>query len=198
MRLMCAPLDLSALKMTPPDEDHVAVASAAVVERPPLRTGPTLIAYDGTPAANWAIFEAAALLKGHKTLVVTVWKPGLAFELMELPTATIGLPPAPIDIRTAMEIDEQLYEAARRMADQGAQIAREAGLEVEGLAVAEEVEVTIAETINSVALERDAEAIVMGLQERGRLSEVILGSTTREVIRHARCPVLVARRPKRT
>jgi nucleotide-binding universal stress UspA family protein len=184
--------------MTLPDEENVAVASAEVLERPPLRTGPTVIAYDGTAAANYGIFEAGALLAGHRALVVTVWKPGLAFELMELPTATIGLPPAPIDIRTAIEVDEQLYEAARRMADQGAQIAREAHLEAEGLAVAEETEITVAATINSVALERDAEVIVMGTQERGRLEEVILGSTTREVIRHARCPVLVARRPKRT
>jgi hypothetical protein len=94
-----------------------ATATAESVERPPVRTGPLLIAYDGTPASNYALWEAAALLRGQKALVVTVWKPGLAFELMELPTATIGLPPAPLDTRTALEVDRALYERAQRMAE---------------------------------------------------------------------------------
>ena len=114
---------------------------------------------------------------------------------MELPTATLGLPPAQLDIRTALEIDRQGHEAARRVAERGAALAREAGFEVEGLAVAEDVEVTIAETILRVAIERDSEAIVVGIEGRGRLGEVILGSTSRDVIRHAPCPVVVARMP---
>ena len=55
----------------------------------------------------------------------------------------------------------------------------------EGLAVAEDVEVTIAETVLRVATERDAEVIVVGIEGRGRLGEVILGSTSRDIIRHA-------------
>ena len=174
-----------------------ATATAASAERPPVRNGPLLIAYDGTPASNWALWEAAALLRGHKALVVTVYKPGLAFELMELPTATVGLPPAPLDVRTALEVDRQLCEDARRMAEQGARLAKEAGLDVEGLAVAEEVEVTIAETIVDVARERDSGAIAVGAHGHGRLGEVILGSTSRDVIRHAPCPVVVVRHPGR-
>jgi nucleotide-binding universal stress UspA family protein len=174
--------------------DRAAVSVESVV-RPPLRTGPILIAYDGTPASQYALWEAGALLAGHKALVVTVWKPGLAFELMELPTATLGLPPAQLDIRTALEIDRQLYESAQRMAEQGAALAREAGFEVDGLVVAEEVEITIAETIIRVALENDSQAIVVGIEGHGRLGDVILGSTSREVIRRAPCPVVVARMP---
>jgi nucleotide-binding universal stress UspA family protein len=175
---------------------HGANATAAeTVKRPPVRHGPLLVAYDGTPASTYALCEAAALLRGHKALVVTVYKPGLAFELMELPTATIGLPPAPLDIRTALEVDREVYEGARRMAQQGARLAQEAGLDVEGLAVAEEVEVTIAETIVDVARQRDSRAIVVGAHGHGRLGEVILGSTSRDVIRRAPCPVLVARHP---
>jgi nucleotide-binding universal stress UspA family protein len=129
--------------------------------------------------------------------VVTVYKPGLAFELMELPTATIGLPPAPLDVRSALELDRELYEGAQRTAEQGMRLAREAGLDVEGLAVAEEVEITIAETIVDVARRRDSRAIALGAHGHGRLGEVILGSTSRDVIRHAPCPVVVARHPGR-
>ncbi|MEA2189875.1 MAG: hypothetical protein QOK16_4886 [Solirubrobacteraceae bacterium] len=172
-----------------------AVVSVESLVRPPLRTGPILIAYDGTPASQYALWEAGALLAGHTALVVTVWKPGLAFDLMELPTATLGLPPAQLDIRTALEIDRQLYESAQRMAEQGAAHAREAGFEVDGLVVAEEVEITIAETIIRVALENDSQVIVVGIEGHGRLGDVILGSTSREVIRRAPCPVVVARMP---
>jgi nucleotide-binding universal stress UspA family protein len=176
-----------------------ATATAAeTVKRPPVRHGPLLIAYDGTPASTYAVWEAAALLRGHKALVVTVYKPGLAFELMELPTATIGLPPAPLDVRTALELDREIYEGARRMAEQGARLAQEAGLDVEGLAIAEEVDVTIAETIVDQARRRDSRAIVVGAHGHGRLGEVILGSTSRDVIRRAPCPVVVARHPGRS
>jgi nucleotide-binding universal stress UspA family protein len=179
------------------DDSQGATATAEARARPPVRNGPLLIAYDGTPASTYALWEAAALLRGHKALVVTVYRPGLAFELMELPTATVGLPPAPLDVRTALELDRELCEGARRMAEQGVRLAQEAGLEVEGLAVAEEVEVTIAETIVDVARRRDSRAIALGAHGHGRLGEVILGSTSRDVIRHAPCPVVVARRSGR-
>jgi nucleotide-binding universal stress UspA family protein len=165
-------------------------------ERPPVRNGPLLVAYDGTAASTWSLWEAAALLPGHKALVVTVYKPGLAFELMELPTATIGLPSAPVDVRTALEVDREIYEGARRTAEQGARLAQDAGLDAEGLAVAEEVEVTIAETVVDLAREHDSRAIAVGAHGHGRLGEVMLGSTSRDVIRHAGCPVIVARHPE--
>lgn len=44
-----------------------------------------------------------------------------------------------IDIRSAREIDQSVYEGARRTADMGAELAREAGFDAEGLAVADEV-----------------------------------------------------------
>ena len=177
--------------MNPSNDATTTVESS--VGPPPLRTGPILIAYDGTPASEYALWQAGMLLRGRRAVVVTVWKRGLGFELMELPTATLGLPPAQLDIRTALEIDRQVYEAAQRVAERGAALAREAGFEVEGLAVAEEVEITVAETILHVAIERDSRAIVVGIEGRGRLGEVILGSTSRDIIRHAPCPVVVAR-----
>lgn len=59
--------------------------------------------------------------------------------------------------------------------------------------MAEEVHIPTAETVVSVASEREAVAIVVGAHGHGRLSAVILGGTSRGVIRRADCPVLVVR-----
>jgi nucleotide-binding universal stress UspA family protein len=158
-----------------------------------VRSGPILIGYDGSAAAEHAVREGGELLRGRPALVVVVWKQGLGFELLELPTATIGLPPAKLDIRTALEIDEAMQERAQKLAQKGAGLAREAGFEADGLAVADDVEVPVSETILKVARERDAQAIVLGAHGHGRAFEMILGSTTRDVVRHAPCPVLVVR-----
>jgi nucleotide-binding universal stress UspA family protein len=130
--------------------------------------------------------------------VVVVWKEGLGFELIELPTATIGMPPAALDITSALEIDRALAEHAQRMAQHGAALAREAGFEAEGLAIADAPGVPVAETIARVARERDARAVVVGAHNQGRLSEVLLGSTSREVVRRAEWPVVVVREDGRS
>jgi nucleotide-binding universal stress UspA family protein len=153
---------------------------------------PVLIAFDGTPSAQEAVREAGELLNGRPALVVVVYKQGIAFELLETP-ATIGLPPAPLDIRTAMEIDAELAERAQALAQQGAELARQAGLEASGMAVAEEVDTAVADTIVRVASESHAQAVVVGAHGHGTISEMFIGSTSRDVIRHAPCPVVVVR-----
>jgi uncharacterized protein (DUF2267 family) len=72
--------------------------------------GPLIIAFDGTPAAERAIRDAAALLGRRRAVVAVVWKAGLAFELMELPTATIGLPPALGERLSGGEVDDLVRE----------------------------------------------------------------------------------------
>jgi nucleotide-binding universal stress UspA family protein len=156
-----------------------------------VRSGPILIGYDGTRTSEHALREAAGLLCGGPVLVVVVWKAGLAFELIELPASSIGLPPAPLDIRAALETDRVLYEGAQGAAQRAAALARSLGLEAEGLVVAEDPDVTVAETLLRLARERDAQAIVVGAHPHGGL----LASTTRSVVRDARCPVLVVRAP---
>jgi nucleotide-binding universal stress UspA family protein len=155
-----------------------------------VRPGPIVIGFDGTSASEHGLREAAALLAPRRALVVVVWEAGAAFEMMELPN-TVGIPPAPIDIRTATELDRALYERAQRLAQHGAELAKETGLEAEGLAVADDV--TVADTLVRLARERDAQALVVGAHGHGRLSEVLLGSTSNEVVRRAECPVLVVR-----
>lgn len=156
-----------------------------------VRSGPIVIGYDGTSASTHALREAAALLAPRPALVVVVWEAGAAFEAMELPAGTGGITPVPIDIRAAVELDQSLYERARQLAEQGAALAREAGFEAEGLAVADEV--TVADTLVRLAGERDAQAVVLGAHAQGRVSEVLLGSTSQDVVRHAPCPAVVVR-----
>jgi nucleotide-binding universal stress UspA family protein len=151
-----------------------------------------VIAYDGSEPAERALAEAGRLLAARRALVLVVWKSGLGFELLELP-AISGIPPAPVDVRTALDIDEATYERARRLAEHGARVAREAGFDAEGLVVAEDPDVSISRTIVRVARERGSAAIVLGERAQGRLEEVLLGSISRDVIRYAPCPVLVTR-----
>jgi nucleotide-binding universal stress UspA family protein len=153
-------------------------------------SGPVLIGLDGSEGSENAIREAAALLSGHDALVVVVWKAGLAFELLTVPAVSAGIPPAALDIRTALEAEERLYEQARTLATQGAQIAQGSGFaSAEGLVVRDEPEVPVAETLVDVARDRSAAAVVVN--RHPRKGEWILGSTTRDVIRYARRPVVV-------
>jgi len=154
---------------------------------------PILIAYDGSPSSDHAIREAGGLLAGRRALVVVVYKQGVGFELMELPVVTGGLPPPQLDVRAAIEVDEDLAERSQKLAQRGAELARDAGFEPEALAVADEVDTPVAETIVNVAADRGAAAIVIGAHGHSRLSEVVLGSTSRDVIRQAPCPVVIAR-----
>ena len=158
-------------------------------------SGLVIVAYDGTPASDHAIRESGKLLAGRRALVLVVYKQGLGFELAELPTATIGFPPAPIDLRAALEIDQAVYEGSQRMAQQGADLARQAGFDAEGLAVADDVDTPVAETITDIVKEREADAVVVGAHGHGGIGAVILGSTSRDVIRRSTCPAVVVRRP---
>jgi nucleotide-binding universal stress UspA family protein len=159
-----------------------------------VAAGPIVVGFDGSPAAEHAVRETGALLRGRRALVVVVWKQGVGMELVELPASTIGLPPAAIDIRTALEIEQALAERAQMLAQKGAGLAREAGFaEPEGLAVADDVDTPIAETLVNVAAERDAEALAVGAHGHGRLGEMFLGSVSRDVIRRSTRPVVVVR-----
>ena len=89
-----------------------------------MRSGPIVIGYDGSPASALAMREAAGLLAPRPALVVVVWEAGAALEAVDFPASIV---PAPIDIRTAVELDQTLYERAQQLAEQGAGLAREAG-----------------------------------------------------------------------
>jgi nucleotide-binding universal stress UspA family protein len=156
-----------------------------------MRSGSVVIGFDGTPAAERALRAAGALLAGRPALVVVVWEAGRAFELAENPLGALDTPVATVDVRAAMTADQAMYEDARRLAARGAALAGAAGLNATALVVADEI--TVADTLIRLARDLDAPALVVGAHSRSRISEVLLGSTSREVVRHAPCPVVVVR-----
>jgi nucleotide-binding universal stress UspA family protein len=157
-----------------------------------VAAGPVLIGFDGTPAAEHALREAATLFAPRPAVIAVVWEAGRAFDLMEVPT--LDLPPAGFDLRTAFELDEAMYEQAQRLAQQAAALARELGLEADALAVADEI--TVADTLIRLAKEYESQALVVGSHGHSALGELLLGSTTRAVLKHAECPVVVVRGPR--
>ena len=149
---------------------------------------PVLIAYDGSDTARRAVREAAKLLGPRHVLVVTVWEPALAYET-ELPAAGLDMPAVPVDIEGAHELEEELHQRARRIAQEGAQLAQSVGLRAKGLAVADEVHV--ADTIVGLARKREASAIVVGSRGLKGLRARLEGSTSNAVLKNAPCPVVV-------
>jgi nucleotide-binding universal stress UspA family protein len=154
-----------------------------------MRSGPVIIGFDGAPAAERAVREAAALFAARRALVVVVWEAGRAFEAATLPVKALE-PAAVLDVLGGFEAEKAAYEAAQRVAEQGAALAMEAGLgAADGLAVADEV--TVAETLARVAREFDAPALVIGDHRHRELRRLVLGSTLSGLLRQAPCPVLV-------
>ena len=153
-------------------------------ERPPV-----LIAYDGSDAAKAAVRAAAELFESRRGLVVTVWEPSLAYAAADLQPAGPELSPIPVDIQAAQEAEEALELSARRTAAEGAELAREAGLECDALAVAERVRV--ADALVELASKRGVGAIVVGSRGLTGIRARLEGSTSSAVLKQAECPVVV-------
>ena len=149
--------------------------------------GPTLIAFDGSAAARQAVAAAAALLKPRTTLVLTVWEAALAHEAMA-PPPDVAMTPA-VDPSATLTFDEALRGHAERVSNDGAELARSLGLDAEPLAMADVRD--IARTIAEVAREHRAATIVVGSRGLSGLRARFEGSTSKGVVKHAPCPVVV-------
>ncbi|HTX30852.1 MAG TPA: universal stress protein [Solirubrobacteraceae bacterium] len=151
--------------------------------------GTVVIAYDGSPASRQAIVDSAKLVGSCRILVVTVWEEGLAYTAPILaPTDGLGVRPM-VDPETARELDSAVHEHANRVSTEGATLAQSLGLEAEPLALPDEG--SAARTILRLARERDALAIVVGSRGLGGIRARIEGSTSKDLLKHSPCPVLV-------
>jgi nucleotide-binding universal stress UspA family protein len=154
---------------------------------------PVVVAYDGSAESEAAVRAAAELFRDRLVIVVSIWEPGLAMAVMSSPDAT-GLsypPPTPEQIEA---VDAAQHEHASSAADTGAALVRELGGRAESQPVAEGL--NVADTVQAIAEERDAAAIVVGSRGLGAVKARLMGSTSRRLLHESRWPVLVVRAPE--
>jgi nucleotide-binding universal stress UspA family protein len=144
---------------------------------------PVLIAYDGSTNARAALVYASGLLSGRQAVVLSVWEP-LIVQLQH--SALAGAFPSGDDIG---DQDEAVEKATLLLAEQGAELAREAGMDA--IARSQPETDTVGSAIVAVADELDAELIVTGTRGLGALRSAVLGSVSNQVLHHAKRPVLV-------
>jgi len=169
---------------------HADLAVLVVPERDVAPDGPTLIAYDGSPAADEGIAAAGRLLPGRAVRVVHAWESPLRHSV-----SGRALSGAPLAEMRAVSDDFEtwLREAAEATVEDGVGLARKAGLEASGEAV--ESSSTAWRVLTATAEARDAAVIVAGSQGHGRVASVLLGSVSAGLVHHAERPVLIIRAP---
>lgn len=144
--------------------------------------GDLLVCYDGSEHAKSAIVQSASLLSSRSACVLSVWQP-----TSSLPT--FAWAHAGAAILDYAELDEEAERTAARIADEGADIARSAGLEVR--ASTTRADGPIWKAIVDFAQEREAAVIVMGARGLTGLRHMFMGSVSEGVARQARRPVLI-------
>lgn len=152
-----------------------------------------IIAYDGSAAARQAVVAATKLLGSCNVLVVTVWEAGLAYLTPTAPVEGMMMSP-PVDPGLAREVDTALYERAEQLAREGADLAGSLGLDAEPLSLPDEGDV--AHTLIGLAREHTAAAIIVGSRGLSGLRARLEGSTSKGLLTHAPCPVLIVHEPE--
>jgi nucleotide-binding universal stress UspA family protein len=142
-------------------------------------TGPILLCYDRSDGARNAIATAGALFPGRKAVVLHVWSP-ISLAVV----AYGGLLPTPDDY------DSGLEKVARQVADEGAELAKAAGLDASaGLA-----EGTYEGTWHAIVEAADtqgASLIAIGARGLSTFKSLMLGSVSHGVAQHSHLPVLI-------
>jgi len=135
-----------------------------------------LLAVDGSEHALHASRVASDLIKAMNAKILRIV---VAFDPIP---SYLGEPhlQAAINARLA-EAERILQTAVEAVGENSAEIHSEL------------IEGSPAEAILEVALTRKSDLIVMGSRGLGRLSGLMLGSTSQKVVSHAPCPVLIVR-----
>jgi nucleotide-binding universal stress UspA family protein len=145
-----------------------------------------LIAYDGSADAQTAIDRAAQLLSNEEATVLVVWE-----TFIDTVTRAGGVPVGDLDYEA---LDRQNQGQARQRAEEGAERARQAGLNAKAAVAVREQ--TTASTILAEADNLGVDAIVIGTRGLTGLKSLLLGSVSHAVVQHAHVPVMVVPSPE--
>jgi nucleotide-binding universal stress UspA family protein len=144
---------------------------------------PVLIAYDGSSQAKGAIVEAGLQLAGgRRAVVLTVREPLEQIAFAGMGRGTI------LDPATVSAMQDAAANEAAVVAEEGAQLAREAGFAAEARV---ELAPSPSQEIVAVADELDAGVIAIGSRGRTGLPKMLLGSVASAVAQHSRRSVLI-------
>jgi nucleotide-binding universal stress UspA family protein len=145
---------------------------------------PIVIAYDGSDYARDAVEHAGALLPARHAIVICVWAP----VVVSASSAMLGAPGGVL-MDSDFGLDEVARERAIHLAEEGAELARRAGLNAHARAV--QGTGAAWHGIVRCADELDAALIVTGTRGRSTIAAALLGSTAQGILHHAHRPVLV-------
>jgi nucleotide-binding universal stress UspA family protein len=143
-----------------------------------------LLCYDGSEDARTAITQAGKLFPGQPATVLTVWEPFI--EVIAHASLGLGMAGGIEDIES---IDAATRDSARRQAEAGAELARDAGLEAHRAICAQTG--TVAAAILRNADELDVTAIVAGSRGLTGVRSWMLGSVSHALIQHADRAVVI-------
>jgi nucleotide-binding universal stress UspA family protein len=146
-----------------------------------------LIAYDGSADAQAAIESAGALMPSSPATVLIVWE---QFEDL-VSRVGAGMPVGDVDYEG---LDRSYHEQARQRAEQGAELARAAGLKAEPRVCIRSG--SVAESILAEADEVGADAIVLGTRGLTGLKSLFMGSVSHAVLQNSDRPVVVVPSPE--
>lgn len=133
-----------------------------------------LFAHNATPAAERALIylEHLARTEGSEVIVLHV------YEVPERYMTTSGYD----------ELVEQLESVAREVVNDTVSYLQDAGITAIGII---EPSKSPAQVILETAMEEDASLIVLGTRGPTKVTDILLGDVSTEVLRHAPCPVLL-------
>jgi nucleotide-binding universal stress UspA family protein len=151
-------------------------------------SGPAVIAYDGSDGARAAIAAAARLMPQRRAVVVHAWPSPLQRSFVGEELAAMPLPGGNDVTR---DLAGALEESGRATAEEGAALAREAGLDARPFGV--EGAGGTWRALAAAARDEAAAVLVAGSHGRGALGSTVLGSVSSALVHNAELPVLVTR-----
>ncbi|HEX5949922.1 MAG TPA: universal stress protein [Actinomycetota bacterium] len=144
-----------------------------------------MLAYDASPGAE----EAVSLL------TTMPWPPGSAVRVVTVVEPSAAMVPAapfvPARLVPSPEMEAQVLEHLKAELARAVGLLRASGLDSDGEVLRGRPATVLVDEANRFA----ADLIVAGSRGHGPIASLVLGSVSAELVDHAPCPVLVARRP---